>query len=79
MIRKHHLIAHPLPILMLMAVAILLLSACGGDETPTAQPTAAVEEEPTTEPTECEGDLVSLRHHPGIVDKLPQQEVGHHA
>ncbi len=49
--RKHHLITHPLPILLLMAVAILLLSACGGDETPTTAPTVAPEEVPTTQPT----------------------------
>jgi heat shock protein HslJ len=35
----------------MIALATLLLAACGGDEAPTVEPTAVAEEVPTTEPT----------------------------
>ncbi|MGB3716673.1 MAG: META domain-containing protein [Candidatus Promineifilaceae bacterium] len=47
----HKLIPNISPILVMIALAALLLVACGGDETPTAQPTTVAEEVPTTEPT----------------------------
>jgi len=49
--RKDILFTRLFPVLMLMTVAVLALSACSGDEEPTTEPTAAPEEAPTTEPT----------------------------
>lgn len=49
--RKQSLLTHLSPIILLMTVLIFLLAACGGDEEPTTEPTAASDEVSTTEPT----------------------------
>ncbi len=46
---KCHQITRLFPILMLITLTVFLLSACGGDEEPTAVPTIAPEEAPTDE------------------------------